>query len=408
MSRHGVLWRDNRGVVSDWAGNWIYNTYPLATTTNVKKTKHSSNQEVVNKTSAIMNVTTIILGPIIPKVGSTMLRIMSGNKDRPRGLRPRHTPKPNRSSVFQLAVVRNPIDHFLSIYRQIGAGSWYFSGGGNESLRYRSWPIEFCKATEEQREQWFRQNMNVFIKSKLDKRNEHNLPQLHYLQNYFDSSTIIQEEGGLKQQTQEEEEGQQRQQEQQEQKASKVPVVDRIDALLHLEDWDEGWKLATEQSKQISQDAYEWMQSHTLANKLPERNPLPKDYKKTYLSSSSLPKRDNANDNGWEPLCGEDGAEPYFRYHNITHPNNKNWRTRTSDESEEEILIKQQQVVVTDPMGNRLESVHDFLTAMHLLRYNYGRKHIWKYLPELCDYLKVDLECLQYDLPVVCQQQQPQ
>lgn len=353
MKRHGILWRDHPGKTSDWAGHFVYNTYPK----NATATAHN----------------TVVLGPLIPKAGSTTLRQLSGHLDRPVGLRKRYD-LPNNETVvesFRVAIVRHPLDHFLSIYRQNGDGN--FTKGP-----MRNWAVNYCNLSTVERKDAFGTFLHRFLTQDPRNRNEHNIPQLHYLQNYVYTNDGVNTTHP--------------------QPVIRVPVVDRIHALLHLEDFSKGWILATEQARQGSgypnttNGAVSWMQEKALTfipredgtpppkNRFKERDPLPEWYKKFSFARNRFEQADQ----DWKPLCGEDGSLPYFRFENVTQTNNE---TMT---------------ILVDGIGNRLDRAQDYASAIHFLRYHYGRKYIRAYIAQLCDYLQVDLECLQYELPAEC------
>ena len=268
----------------------------------------------------------VVVGPLVPKAGSTTLRARMGHKDRPRGLQHPSVPKPERA--FQLAAVRNPLRHFIDGYKQ--AGTWLPEGATSRDKRERGQVELYCGMSDYERRAAFGRDARRVMRQGWGARvgvDPHRVRQLWWFQNY----------GG-------------------------VPVVDRVDALVRLERWDEDWALATEQAGHFSAAAQQWMQ---------EQGGVINSRRHVALDDDPLVE--------WQPLCGENGTAMWFS------------RAEGTDPEGHPVYLD----------GERKE--HSTRRAIEVLRHHYALRYVRDHLLELCRFLALDFTCLRYPLPEECQ-----
>ena len=328
MKENDILFRSDRGKVSDWAGRFIY--------------------EPINEGK-------IILGPLLPKSASTSFRVMTGHSKRPKGLKWREEPKP--AGAFQIAAVRDPLSHFIATYQQAANMRMYtFHNRNRNEGKTPSDPIEYCNSTYEQKREWFHTYWNVFVSNNFRQKNEHIVHQLHYLQNYYDDKLN-----------------------------QNVSVIDRIDAIVKLENFDDDWSVVADElaasepasssspNNSTSYYASQWMKKHRQVKKrvAPKAIEPPPPSSKNQRKQEESNKKDDSSrsttasfSSGWRPICGE------------------------GEEDEESPSTTTEKKIETD---------------VKTLRKKYATKFIFDhYLKEFCDYLKYDYQCLGYPFPKEC------
>mmetsp|Transcript_6676 Transcript_6676/g.24753 ORF Transcript_6676/g.24753 Transcript_6676/m.24753 type:complete len:294 (-) Transcript_6676:14-895(-) len=179
MREHRVDRRDNPGMVTAWAGNLI-----------------------INETAKV------IAGPLIPKSGSTSLRAMFGDPDKPHGLVGRasgkNSPTLEHPELYtQFAVVRNPLRHLIDVYKETGFKYDMVIGGVRRSIWGLHASNMYCRASHQEKNQHFAEFLaHMGITNATDTKpalhqvfgrftgrqgyNEHMPNQLHWLQDYHD------------------------------------------------------------------------------------------------------------------------------------------------------------------------------------------------------------------------------
>mmetsp|Transcript_9969 Transcript_9969/g.36445 ORF Transcript_9969/g.36445 Transcript_9969/m.36445 type:complete len:432 (-) Transcript_9969:82-1377(-) len=310
MREHGVDRRDNPGVDSGWAGKLIINQGAK-----------------------------VIAGPLIPKSGSTTLRAMFGDPDRPQGMIERAFGKNSQSLeqrelYTQFAVVRNPLLHFLDVYKQAGYLFDMVIGGARRSIRGLHAPNLYCQSTHEEKHQHFveflermgitnatdtkpalRQVLGRFSGRTLG-YNEHMPNQLHWLQDYYDFHH------------------------------GNVTVLENIDFLVRLERFDEDIQIVREGASKTSNGQSNAWFEQSLAEKRSD---------KTYRMHVAV---DDAHTR-WIDLCADEQA-----------------RLKLNGRGEDGIM-----------------------TLLHHYSWLFYRWHALA----ICRYLLHDFACLRYPFPKACQ-----
>lgn len=149
---------------------------------------------------------------------------------------PRSQAKPGRA--FQFAIVRNPLEHFVAGVKQVGsnpepAGALHVDIGtwcGNDNATSEAARARFAEAA-----------VRGFVDAnpigtpedwRPGQVNEHRLSQLFWLRSYVDAES-----------------------------GKYVPVAERLDALIRMEQLEADWKAATRQAEEHSEAAGAWMRA---------------------------------------------------------------------------------------------------------------------------------------------------
>lgn len=334
MAARGVLVRDGSGKQTGWAGQLI----------------HSVDSVPRDEHGRATGPAAMVVGPLIPKASSTTLRKMHGHSDRPPGLTGRATPKP--AGAFQLAAVRNPVDHFIAGYKQNGlwfnkakyADVYPLFPHKHADPRFHNMTIAelYCSASDEERRESFAEHVRYFVTAPFERRDEHHVPQLHWLQNYVANETGSEE----------------------------VKVIDAVDALVRLERFGRDWIDAMNAAKPAHPAAAAWM--HECIQAKAEG----KDH--AYVDDDRM--------SAWKPMCGEDGSARYYRTEMREHGG---------------------KFVSYDVAPDGRAHIGYTAVALGQLHHHYALKYIGEHIHTLCNYLVNDFVCLRYAMPAACQLQRP-
>ena len=126
----------------------------------------------------------IVAGPLIAKSGSTTLRCMFGNCDRPPTLK---SPAQRRAlDAIRFNFVRDPIEHLLASYMQRG---WLNMGRygeqppiGERKVRLSS--SDFCAYSLSRKFDHFKEYVKIYMNDTDTRKNEHIYRQSYWLSDY--------------------------------------------------------------------------------------------------------------------------------------------------------------------------------------------------------------------------------